>query len=111
MLLAVACASASQSGTARRNRNVITAEEIQTVDASTAMDLVRRLRPSWLQFRGARVGYPVVYLDGGRLGELSMLAQIQTEGVAEIRYLSASDATQRFGTGHSAGVILVTSKR
>ena len=111
LLVTVACAPASHSTTGSRNQNLITAEEIQTVDAATAMDVVRRLRPNWLRFLGERVGSPVVYLDGGRRGEPSTLAHILIDNVQDIRYLSAPDATQRYGTGHTAGAILVTSKR
>ena len=31
--------------------------------------------------------------------------------VGEIRYMSASDATTRFGTNHIAGAIVITTRR
>ena len=117
LLVAVACAPASQSATGSgypnlgsRDRNLITAEEIQTVRTGTAMDVVRRLRPQWLRKSRARRGgeSPVVYVDGWPRGEPSALADIQIASIQDIRYLSAPDATQLYGIGHNAGVILVT---
>ena len=51
-----------------------------------------------------------IYLDGRHVGQLESLNSIQAEQIKEIRYLSASDATLRFGTGHTEGAIVVTSK-
>ena len=44
------------------------------------------------------------------MGGPDMLQQIPITEFKEIRYLSATDATQRFGTGHTAGAIIVTRK-
>ena len=53
-LLAGACASASpEAQVARRDRDVLTAEEIEEVPSLSAYEVVRRLRPAWLQDRGA----------------------------------------------------------
>jgi hypothetical protein len=54
---------------------------------------------------------PRVYVDGTPLGEgLGVLRQMRPDDVLEIHYLSAADATQRFGTGNSGGAILVQTK-
>jgi hypothetical protein len=52
----------------------------------------------------------VVYMDDTRLGEVASLSTIPAGRVREIRYISASDATTRWGTGHSSGVIQVIMK-
>jgi hypothetical protein len=50
-LLAAACASGGGSGDSgpRRDRNLITGEELtQTGELTTLFDAIRRLRPTWL---------------------------------------------------------------
>ena len=53
-LLLTACASGTASGgsdrapSARRDANVITAEEIATTSVQTLYDAVRNLRPAWM---------------------------------------------------------------
>jgi hypothetical protein len=52
----------------------------------------------------------VVYIDQTRMGGPSSLSQIPITEVKEIQYLSGTDATQRFGTGHGSGAIIVLRK-
>ncbi|HEU5171490.1 MAG TPA: TonB-dependent receptor plug domain-containing protein [Gemmatimonadales bacterium] len=52
----------------------------------------------------------VVYLNGTRVGGVQELKRIPSQDVREIRFLSASDATQQYGAGHAAGAIQVTLK-
>lgn len=100
---------------ARRSNVVITEQELRDSAARDAYQAVQMLRPDWLRGRGASTltGAPpqvVVYLDGQRLGNRSMLAQLTTAGIKEVRFYNSSDATQRWGTGHSAGVIEVLTR-
>ena len=53
----------------------------------------------------------LVYVNEVRLGMVEDLRTIPTTQVQEIRYISATDATQRWGTGHSSGVIQVITRR
>ena len=108
-----------------RKNNVISAEEIAKSSASNAYDLIKTLRPQWLRARGISTGMPdpsgggvsdpgggiAVYVDGARQGGLDQLENIGAERVQELRYLSANDATQKYGTGHTQGAIEVTTKR
>ena len=106
--LGAACASGGggEQGP-RRDPNLITAEELADYHNLDCYDAVRRLRPRWLQ---SRAGDPTVVRDGSRLGPASdYLAQIQVGQVASIRYLSATEATMRFGTGANGGAIVVTT--
>jgi hypothetical protein len=100
----------------KRNPDVISAEEIAAAtDAQDCYQLVKRLRPLWLSPRGgssmnSRVGEIAVYVSGIRQGGPESLRDIPVTGIVEMRFLRGSDATQRFGTGHENGAILVTPK-
>jgi hypothetical protein len=103
--------------TPRRDTNVITAEELATVAQGDLFLAVQQLRPTFLQTRGMTstgVGTAPevlqVYVNGIRTGDVNALHQIQVIDVKEVRRLSATEATQRFGTGHTMGAILVTRK-
>lgn len=116
LLLAVGgCASAS-GGSSGGSREVLTGEEIYSSSATTAYDAVRLLRPSFLRGRGARSmnagggSGPVLYVDGVYRGDPREMEQIPAANVLEIRYLDSTDATMRFGTGHTDGAILVTTR-
>ena len=113
-----ASANEGTTTTARR-ADVITAEELAdpTVSSGDALEAVRRLRPGFLMSRGATsikntsAGSVHVSIDGGSLGTLDNLSRLRPNQIAEIRYLSAADAAQRFGSlAGSGGVILVKSK-
>jgi hypothetical protein len=124
LVAAIACAStpASEPGTtvgAGRNADVITAAELSepAVASGNALEAVQRLRPRFLMTRGAvsaknpSAGSTHVSVDGGPLLGVDQLSRLRPSQIAEIRYLSASDAAQRFGTNAgSGGVILVKSK-
>ena len=110
-----ACASGGGgSGGPRRNPNLITAEELAEYSTLTAVDVVRRLRPRWLQGRGAGTGgsnLPQLILDGARMGNAaSELRSISVADISEMQYMSASDATMRYGTNFPGGAIVVTSR-
>ena len=96
--------------------------EAELGKARSAYDLVEGLRPSMLASRGTSAGSQSrsqlweassrikVYLDGFRYGGVESLATIPASTVVEVRWLSALDATTRFGTGNAAGAIAVTSR-
>ena len=115
--LALALAAcATTSGAPTGSRNVITEAELtQAVDARTAFDAIQKLRPAFLR-RGRvnqqddTMSFPIVYLDGMRLGGVDELRRIRTFDLTRIEYLSASDATLRYGTGHTGGALLLTSR-
>lgn len=117
-----ACASSGARGSSspRYSQNVITSEELATVDVADAYQAVQRLRPQFLvQSRGptdmgstrsGSNGGIVVYIDNTRLGGVSSLSQVPKNEIREIRYLTASEAAQRFGTGTPDGAIVITRK-
>jgi hypothetical protein len=114
-LVVAACAPPAATGEFR-NPNLITREEIVTTQAANAHDAISRLRPAMLRSRGrvtinaGASGYPLVYLDGQRYGEIEILKSVPVEHISQIRFLSASDATTRFGTGHTSGVIEILTR-
>ncbi len=107
-VLGLACASAGQTGQqSGRSRNVITVEELSGMMDQNAYDAIRRLRPQWLTTRGSAI---VVFVESTRAGAVDYLRTIALTDVAELRYISASDATTRFGTGYPGGVVQVRMK-
>ena len=123
VLLAVtACASGGAPvSAAKQNPNVISLDEIIESSASNAFEVIQRLRPNFLRTRGAVHGTPgatnamemvdlVVYLNENRLGGTDQLRQISTTDIREIRYFNSSEATTKWGTGHSAGAIQIVSR-
>ena len=108
---------ASQQASRRGSPDKITQEELATIDVQNALQAVQRLRPSFLQNRGGASSSitqgpqdVVVYVDQTRMGGPSTLSQIPISDVKEIQHLSGTDATQRYGTGHGSGVIIVIRK-
>jgi len=101
----------------RRNPDLISQEEIQNLaaDAQNAYEIVSRLRPIWLNTRGvgSMSGGAIevqVYVNDVRRGGPGTLSEVSRMEVAEIRHLRGTDATQRFGTNHENGAILVKVK-
>lgn len=114
LILLAGCASAT--GRSAGTSDVIGPEELNTVRVATAYEVVERLRPVFLRGRGQTTlagdpQYPVVYVDGMRQGGPEALRRVPSQDVNMIRYVSARDATTRYGTGHSAGAIEVTTRR
>jgi hypothetical protein len=119
VLLLAGCASGTggasgpSTSVARRDPNLITAEEIASRQSQTLYDAVRALRPAWLMRRGPTTLMPqnegalIVYVDGHRFGSAESLRQFVPNGVQSVRYFSPSDAEARFGPGHLHGAIEV----
>ena len=113
LLAASACGQTPTGKVAPRNRNLITADEIAKSNATNAYEAIKRLRPEFLRTRGVTSTHsmqaptPVVYVDGSLYGPLGALNSITASSIASIEYLSAMDATQRFGIGHDAGAIKI----
>jgi hypothetical protein len=113
VLLLVLAACGTTSGSRRATSDILTRAEIETSSASNAYDLLQQLRPQFLRSRGAtsirdpRPAYAVVYMNDVLYGNLVSLRSILVEEIDEVRYISATNATTRWGTGHAAGVIQV----
>jgi hypothetical protein len=109
LALAAGCSPATQSGAgSRSSSNVLTQAEIAKTPAVDAYDAVQRLRPHFLRARSTATvsnAYAVVYVDGLRKGTPEVLRMIRAPEVVEIRYLSAVEATTRYGMNVEAGVL------
>ncbi|NJD19035.1 MAG: hypothetical protein FIA95_07105 [Gemmatimonadetes bacterium] len=109
------CASGSQGPS--RDRNLISAEEIESsTGLRTAYEVVERLRPLWLRSRGDRSTHLtteiVAYQDNTMLGDAESLREIPIELVDHIRSLDSSEAMRLAGLGsrHVERAIMVITK-
>src|SRR6185436_11422522 len=90
----------------KKDRNLITQEELEKAGVQNLEQAIRKLRPAWLSNRGsASITASVpkeqamsVYLNTSRMGGLSELATFPMEQVKEVRYYSADAAVSRFGS-------------
>lgn len=119
LLAVVACASATSSpaGGATADHAAITRTALAELPQLTAYEAIRRLRPAWLRYRGRSVlSSPEreglrVYLDGAFYGDAEALSQVMVDTVQEIRFLDSRQATLRYGTGHTVGAIVISTRR
>ncbi len=125
----------------KRDKYVLTAEEIaERPDVINAYDAVKLLRPQFLKttrFKGplgSRTeggGYPpddmgtppgqsggsssgtsaVLYIDEIRQPTVEDMQHIRAADVLEIRYLTGSQASGRYGPDHEVGAILLKTNR
>jgi hypothetical protein len=132
---AVACSSAGGSGAApsgapraaRGSADLITQDEIAAGSYQTALDIIENLRPAMMRPRVSSLTNSntttglsedrqssvnvVAFLDEVKLGELAALRNVPANQVKEIRYVNSRDATTRWGTGFSSGVIQVITRK
>jgi hypothetical protein len=120
-------ATAEAQARPKPDRNQLTSEEIRARPVGSVYDLIRSRRSNWLSTRGSATlrtraaadpygGAPVtvgvepviiVYVDNVRQGTHEILRSMSTEDVESIERLDSMTATQRFGTGHEHGAILI----
>jgi len=96
----------------RGNGDFISFQEVTRERASTAWDLVERLRPYYL--RGRAIGLaaaPIVYYDDTMLGDVSQLRSIAAGDVFEIRYVRGEEMRARWSEASGHQVIQVVSRR
>lgn len=107
------CASAGGGGGSsgpRSSPTRIIRDELAEMQQLDAYTVVQRIRPRWLQLRANEE--PTVFVDGARRsGGLTELRSIRVQDIQMMEYMSASDASTRFGTGFQGGAILVTTIR
>jgi hypothetical protein len=108
---------ASGTGGPSRQREVISAEEIESsTGLRSAYEVVERLRPLWLRSRGDRSTHLtteiVVYQDNTMLGDVETLRSIPIDLVDSVRSLDSSEAMRLAGLGsrHVERVIMIITK-
>ena len=93
----------------RKQRNLITQDEIGTVDFRNAYEVIQALRPQMLRVRGS-IGL-AVFVNGIKMSNgTQSLYDISPTSIGEIRFLNSFDATARFGTDATDGAISITTK-
>ena len=93
----------------RKQRNLITQDEIATKDFRNAHEVIQVLRHQMLRVRGS-IGL-AVYLNGIKMSNgTQSLYDISPTSIGEIRFLNSFDATARFGTDATDGAISITTK-
>lgn len=123
LALAAACGGrARQQPNAFPSRELLTREQISRTHAVTAYDAIERLRSQWLRQRGTTQLPPAagstqfeepqiqVYLDNQRMGTLENLRRIEIAAVQYIQFIPPAEASARWGFGHGAGVIYVSTR-
>jgi len=120
MVLVLAACATAPSGAGRSNpegRHILNAAEISQSGGASAYEVIAQLRPEFLRSRGIssllapNASTAVVYVDNVQLGGLDVLSTLGAQTISRVEYLGASDATTRFGTDHTGGAILITTKR
>ncbi len=114
-LLVTACMTSPghdrASGPSSGDPDLITRPEIDRGQWADLYDLVRNLRPRWLQPRGtdsfANPGEVQVYIDGTRLGGVDLLRGISTSAVDRLEWVDPISASGRWGLDHAHGVIAI----
>ena len=108
------CASTGTSSTGG-SRDEITREQMAEMPQATAYDVVRRFHNEWLRPRGVGTSANpdanavAVYVDGQRdPAGLDALRSYRASELMSIEYFDSRRATTRWGTGHSAGAILLS---
>jgi len=113
---ALGCAAGVPGGASGPgSRDVITREELADLNVDDVMSAVSLLRPQWLRFRPMRTpGSPEpvvgVVIDGQPRGSIADLEMMAIRNVERIRFMTAADATIRYGTGYTGGAIVVTTR-
>jgi hypothetical protein len=115
LLGGLACAGAG-GGSRSGNPNLITAEEIDQAGASTAYEVIDRLRPRWLRVRldrsATRETEIVVFVDNLQMSGLNALWDIDARTLHTIRWLDSAQAGTLPGMGsrHVEGAIVIETR-
>ena len=115
LVLCSSCAPRATGAPAGRG-NVITSDQMASVNAQSAYEAVQRLRPDWFSTRGPSAirnqvpDVASVYLGGNYMGNIEALHRIRPDDLQELRYYEPGEASARFGMGHERGVIDVIMK-
>jgi hypothetical protein len=115
MTVACSAGTATKAASTRSNPSIITREAVESTDRANAYELVRALRPNWLSKRGVQTitqgtGDIMIYYGTSRLGGTDALRSVDVQSIEQLQFISGSDATQRYGTNHEHGVILITPR-
>jgi hypothetical protein len=95
--------------------NILPGSEVLQTGAQNALRAIELARPKWLASETVGLASGAdrvqVYVESTRYNDPSDLQRVSATTVREVEFLNGSEATTRFGRGHSAGAILVRLKR
>ena len=120
VFLASSCAPATRAsdndeGEPRSSASRLVRVDLMNSGENNLFDAISRLRPRWLQVRSrtsVQGATPIiVFRDNARIGGVENLRGMRIEGIQEVRFIRATDATTRWGMGYGSGVIEVISSR
>jgi hypothetical protein len=113
LLLLGACATAGGVAPPQGRSDLIVEEQIRGNSYATVYDAVVALRPNWLRTRGSdSFSNPTqiqVYVDNVRVGGIANLQQISSVAAYYVQWYDGIEASARWGLGHGAGVIFVST--
>ena len=100
---------------ARGNSTLIVRAELEELGGRSLWDAVQLLRGRWLQPQRnssfvSGPAYARVVVDGIVRGDLGELRGFDVDDIETMRYVSAPDATTKYGTGYLGGVIEVSTR-
>ncbi len=114
-LATAACASAAGGKGSRQD--LLTREQIMSVDAQNLYQVVARLRPRWLNVRSEQSfglqTQVVVYQGQTYVGEAQTLDQFSPDMAYQLRYVdgtTASSTLPGLGSRHVAGAIIIDTR-
>lgn len=114
-VLIAGCAAGGARSGGGGNPDVITREQIDEYNFSSALEVVQRIRPQWLRARNTpSFGGPVpimIYMDNVQFGTINQLGSVSAQNVERLEWVDATTATQRWGTGNAAGAIVIVTRR
>jgi len=112
LLAGAACAHPSP-GARPIDRNLLTQEQLSVHHYNSVYDAVAELRSNWLLTRGpdsfSNPSEVKVYYDNTPMGGVEALKDIQTSSIVYLKHFDGPSATSRWGIGHAAGVIYVST--
>jgi hypothetical protein len=101
----------------RGGPDLIVRSELEEYPGETAYRVIEEIRRRWVRPQrssstafGTEAVYARVIIDGATRRELRDLQSLNVNGIERMRYVSATDATTKYGTGYSGGVIEVTTR-
>lgn len=111
-LVSAACAHPSTSSRPM-DRNVLTQDQLGVHHYNSVYDAVAELRSNWLLTRGpdsfSNPSEVKVYFDNTLMGGVETLKEIATSNIVYVKHFDGPSATSRWGIGHGAGVIYVST--
>lgn len=111
--MGAACHTPRSTTSRRLDRTVITREQMLAGNYANIYDAVAAMRAMWLRPRGVdsftNPSIVWVYVDGSRVGDVSVLKDMQPRLVNTVRFYDGPEATSRWGVDNAAGVIHVST--